>query len=94
MEISQELRNQILIYQKNEITENLVYQHLADHVKDTENKKVLGKIARDELRHYEKWRQLTHVDVKPNSFRVLVLYLDQPVVRFYFWDQADGAGRG
>ena len=73
MEYSLQTRNLILKYQENEITEHLIYQRLANIVKDEGNSKVLRRIAQDEKRHYERWKQLTGIEVKP----------DQAKIRFY-----------
>ncbi|HEY8543228.1 MAG TPA: VIT1/CCC1 transporter family protein [Pseudothermotoga sp.] len=56
-------------FQRNEITEHVVYKILAKHDK-SENSKILSKISQEELSHYEKIRSLTKFDVKPNWFRV------------------------
>jgi VIT1/CCC1 family predicted Fe2+/Mn2+ transporter len=72
---SPDILNQLLAYQKNEITEHHIYARLAVSVKSPENKKVLQNIADDELRHYHAWKQHTGKDVDPSRFRVL----------FYYW---------
>lgn len=45
-------------FQRNEITEHLVYKILAKQDKSG-NSEILGKISREELVHYEKIRSLT-----------------------------------
>lgn len=57
-------------FQRNEITEHLVYKILAKQDKSG-NSEILGKISREELVHYEKIRSLTKADTKPNWFKVL-----------------------
>ncbi|WP_041081743.1 VIT1/CCC1 transporter family protein [Thermotoga profunda] len=56
-------------FQRNEITEHVVYKILAKHDK-SENSKILSRISQEELSHYERIRSLTKVDVKPNWFKV------------------------
>lgn len=56
-------------FQRNEITEHVVYKILAKHDK-SENSKILSRISQEELSHYEKIRSLTKFDVKPNWFKV------------------------
>lgn len=51
--------------QKNEITEYLIYSGLAKNVKDAHNRQILETIAKDELKHYEYWKSLTHEEIKP-----------------------------
>lgn len=75
MEINPELRKQIHLFQENEISEYHIYTRLAQAVKDEENATILNRIAQDEKQHYEKWKQLSQIDVKPNMARVM----------FYYW---------
>ncbi len=58
-----------LAFQKNEITEYHVYRRLAKRVKG-ENSPVLEKIAQDELRHYNVWKELSGEDVSPCRWKV------------------------
>ncbi len=61
----------LLEFQRNEITEYNVYLSLAQRV-DEENRKVLERIARDELRHYSILRKYTGRDVEPDAKKVLL----------------------
>ena len=70
METDQELRDQILAYQRNEITEHHIYKRLAGIIKSSENRRILAKIADDELRHYHAWKTHTQQEVEPNRFQV------------------------
>jgi VIT1/CCC1 family predicted Fe2+/Mn2+ transporter len=70
MELTPTLRQKLLTYQKVEITEHLIYQSLAQSVKSPENRGVLEAISRDELRHYQDWKQYTGQEVSPNRFNV------------------------
>jgi len=70
MEISSEIRHELLIAQKTEITEHLVYLNIAKHIKDESNRKIVEKIGADEKRHYEIWKGYTGKDVQPNRFLV------------------------
>ncbi len=73
--IPPELRNTLLTYQRNEITEHKIYRQLAQITHSAENRSILEKIAADELRHYQLWRTYTGQDVEP----------DQGKVRRYVW---------
>ncbi len=84
MDISQELREQLLVYQRNEITEHHIYQRLARAVKSPENRRVLGKIAADELRHYRAWRSYTQQDVEPDRLKIWRYYLISRIFGFTF----------
>ncbi|MGB9879550.1 MAG: VIT1/CCC1 transporter family protein, partial [Anaerolineae bacterium] len=74
MELSDELRGELLLYQGNEITEHHIYTALARVAPLPENQRILEKIAADELRHYHQWRAYTHQDVEPNRRQVLWYY--------------------
>lgn len=73
MELTQELRKQLLVFQQNEITEYYIYTQLAQ-ITSSENRLVLERIAADELRHYQEWRKHTGQEVKPNQFSVWKYY--------------------
>ena len=64
------ITKKILGYQRNEITEYHIYKKLAKTVKDSKNRKVLEKIADDEMRHYHIWKTFTNTDIKPKKFSV------------------------
>jgi vacuolar iron transporter family protein len=70
MELAPALRQKLLTYQKVEITEHHIYQRLAQTTKSPENRRVLEAISRDELRHYQDWKQYTGRDVPPERFTV------------------------
>ncbi|HON16204.1 MAG TPA: VIT1/CCC1 family protein [Spirochaetota bacterium] len=59
----------ILQYQKNEITEHILYGALAKRA-TPENQKVLKKISEDELRHYNFFKKITGRDVSPSWFKI------------------------
>ena len=70
MTISSALRQKLLQFQENEITEYHIYARLADTVDDEENRKVLKEIAEDEHRHYGEWKEVTGEDVEPRRFDI------------------------
>jgi VIT1/CCC1 family predicted Fe2+/Mn2+ transporter len=70
MSIKPEIKEQLLIAQKTEITEYLVYTKIAKRVKDENNRRIVEEIGKDEKRHYEIWKGYTGKDVKPNRFLV------------------------
>lgn len=73
--LTQEQFNQVLISQRNEITEYHIYSKLVKRIQDPENSQVLQKIADDELRHYKFWKTVTGQDVKASKIKVF----------FYYW---------
>ncbi|MFY9357643.1 MAG: rubrerythrin family protein, partial [Defluviitoga tunisiensis] len=64
------IKDKLLIFQKNEITEYEIYRKIAKSTKDENNKKVLEKIAQEELNHYNIWKSYTGIDVKPNKVKI------------------------
>ena len=65
----------LLALQKGEITEYHIYQKIAAVQKDPHNREVLDRIARQELGHYEIWKQYTRQDVAPATLRIWFYYL-------------------
>jgi VIT1/CCC1 family predicted Fe2+/Mn2+ transporter len=68
-------RKQMLHLQKSEITGHSVYSLLSHSTKIKSNKEILERISSDELLHYERWKEYTGVDTKPNRFKVVFYYL-------------------
>lgn len=62
-------KNALTDFQRNEITEHIVYNILAKQDKSS-NSEILAKISREEMAHYEKIRSLTKTEIKPNWFKV------------------------
>lgn len=58
-------------FQRNEITEHIVYQRLSQRV-GGKNGEILKRISEDELGHYNEWMKYTQTEVRPN--RLLVLF--------------------
>ncbi len=75
MQLKEKTRKTILEMQESEITEHFIYKKLAEKTKETENKKILEKIAKDELKHYEFWKKLTGKEVQPDKFKIQKYYL-------------------
>jgi len=75
MDLSAELVQQLTTFQRNEITEHHIYQKLASVLPPSENRQVLEKIAADELRHYQEWKEYTRQDVQPDKLKIWAYYL-------------------
>lgn len=65
----------LLRFQKNEITESVVYSRLAGIEKNIENKEILTQISQEEGRHYQILKKHTGKDVKADYRKVF----------FYYW---------
>ncbi|MCX6820900.1 MAG: VIT1/CCC1 transporter family protein [Candidatus Aenigmarchaeota archaeon] len=68
--LDRKTRSTILRFQKNEITEHHVYKNLARIAKGG-NRRVLTRLSKDELRHYNIWRGRTLEDVRPGWLTIL-----------------------
>jgi vacuolar iron transporter family protein len=67
--VGNKTRRVIIGFQKNEITEFLIYSRLASLTKG-KNSEILRAIAQDEKRHYGIWKKFTNVDVRPDRFKL------------------------
>ncbi len=60
--------------QLNEITAARVYTKAAQEMKDPRNAEVLRKIAREEMAHYNRLKDITGKEMKSQRFKVLVFF--------------------
>ena len=67
IDLTPEIRRTLLQFQRNEITEYHIYKHLGERTPG-ENGQVLIKIAEDERRHYQQWKEITGTEVLPNRW--------------------------
>ena len=67
MQITEEIREKILVFQRLEITEYHIYKRLAGKIKSPENAKIVAQIAEDELRHYEGLKKYSGQDIQPTG---------------------------
>ncbi len=67
--MKEETLSRILGYQRNEITEHILYGALAKRLKG-KNREILRKISADELRHYHFFRKITGRDVRPSYVKI------------------------
>jgi hypothetical protein len=64
MQITEDIRKKVLVFQQTEITEYHIYKRLVQRIKSPENAKILDQIADDELRHYNGWKEYTNEGVQ------------------------------
>ncbi len=69
-QITPEIKKKLIEFQRNEITEYHIYRRLAKRTKSAENAKVLERIAREELNHYNIFKKYSGTEVKPNRLSV------------------------
>ena len=72
--LSPEIRDRVLGYQKDEVTEYHIYRQLAQAVGEGENRTVLERIAADELRHARTFQGYTGQEVGPDRRKVWWYY--------------------
>jgi len=84
MQLSEDIRKKVLLFQQTEITEYHIYKRLAKRIKEGENSKILDQIAEDELRHYNGWKHYTNEEVQPRWFFVWFYYLVSLAFGFTF----------
>lgn len=71
MKLDENSRQALLRFQRNEITEYLVYTRLAALEKNPANREILQQIATEEKQHYEVLRGYTGEDTAPDPLRLL-----------------------
>ena len=84
MVITDEIKDQLKKFQKNEITEHHIYKKLARSMRASENRQILEEIADDELRHYKTWRGYTQEDVRPDRIKIWFYYLISRILGMTF----------
>ena len=84
MQLSEDVRGQVLRLQRTEITEHHIYVRLAKKVKSPENAQIMEKIAADELRHYNEWKRYSQQDIQPDWPKVWWYYLISRVFGYTF----------
>lgn len=68
------VRKQIILAQRNELTEYHLYNKLARKSRLQKNKELLGRIANDEHRHYKTWERYTGREVGANKWNIVKYY--------------------
>ena len=84
MSITEEMRQRLLGFQRNEITEHRIYSRLAKTIKSPENRQILEQIAGDELRHYQTWRAYTQQEVAPDRWSITKYFWISRIFGFTF----------
>jgi VIT1/CCC1 family predicted Fe2+/Mn2+ transporter len=67
---SEQLRERLIDFQRNEITEYHIYTRLAERVSSEHNSAVLARIGEEELDHYRRIREVTEREVSPIRWKV------------------------
>ena len=69
---SEQAKNLMLSFQKDEITSSCIYEYFAKKIKNKKDANTLNKIAQDEASHAHVWQQYTKTEIKPNMFKVWI----------------------
>ena len=70
MEITQEIRNKLLVLQQDEVNAYHTYNSLSKQLQDEGNANTMRKIALQEKKHYEIWKKYTGKELKPQMGKV------------------------
>jgi VIT1/CCC1 family predicted Fe2+/Mn2+ transporter len=84
MQLTEDVRKQVLKFQRTEITEHHIYARLAKKVNSPENTQIMEQIAQDELRHYNEWKRYSQQDVQPDWPKVWWYYLISRIFGYTF----------
>jgi len=84
MQLTEEIRRKIMVFQRIEITEHLIYKKLAGKINSPENAKIVAQIAEDELRHYQGLKNYSQQEVPPYWFTMWRYYLISRIFGFTF----------
>src|SRR5215207_990042 len=84
MQVTEDIRQKILVFQRLEITEYHIYKRLAGKIKSPENASIVAQIAEDELRHYEGLKKYSGRDIQPDWVTMWTYYLISRIFGFTF----------
>lgn len=84
MQLTEDIRKKVILFQQLEITEHHIYKKLAEKIQPDENAKLIEQIAADELKHYEGLKKYSGQDVQPNWFNVWKYYFISRIFGFTF----------
>lgn len=71
--MTDETLKRMLADQQDEITAYHLYTKLAGIIKDEGNRKIVERVAADEIKHYNRLKAVTGKDFKPQRFKIFVL---------------------
>ena len=74
LQISEATMKLLLKDQQDEINAHHWYSKVAAFIKDENNKAVFEMVAKDELSHYHRMKVVTGKDIKPQRFKITLLY--------------------
>jgi len=72
--ISKETMDKLLTDQQDEITAHHLYKKIANYVKDEHNAKIIREVSEDELEHYNRLKNITQKELKPQKMKIFFFY--------------------
>ncbi|MBN1875171.1 MAG: VIT1/CCC1 transporter family protein [Anaerolineae bacterium] len=84
MTLDQEVYEQLVRYQRDEITGYHIYKRLAQTLPSPENRRIVEAIADDELAHYQQWKSYTQQEIKPERVKIWLYYWLSRIFGFTF----------
>jgi VIT1/CCC1 family predicted Fe2+/Mn2+ transporter len=82
-ELPNPMRQRLMAFQRNEITEHHVYAAFARAAQGS-NRDLLERIAADEMKHYHQFRRFTGCEVQPDRLKILFYRLCASLFGFTF----------
>ncbi len=73
--MDESMKEKILSFQKNEITEYHIYNKLGEVTEDEHNRDVLQRIGSEEKKHHDFWKEKTGEEVEPSKLKIWFYYL-------------------
>jgi len=73
--ITEEQKQKILNFQKDEMTSHLLYKQLAGLIKDKHNAEVIREMSDTEMRHYQFWKKVSGTEITPDRIKIFFLLL-------------------
>lgn len=74
LNITDEVMGRMLKDQQDEITAHHLYKKIATRIKDPANRQIVEQVSKDELSHYQRLRQYTQKDLKPETLKIFFFY--------------------
>src|SRR5258706_15766464 len=84
VDLTEDIRKKLLVFQRIEITEHQIYKRLAATINSPENAKILQHIADDELKHNDGLKKYTGKDAPPYWVNMWFYYLISRLFGFTF----------
>ncbi|MDC7234413.1 MAG: VIT1/CCC1 transporter family protein, partial [Spirochaetales bacterium] len=72
MNLNNDTMKRLLQEQQDECDAHVLYNKIADRIKDENNAKTLRLMAQDELKHYNRLKSVTEKELKPRMFKIML----------------------